>query len=203
MTRNVTVAATQMACSWDRPRTSPAPRTGAPGRRQGCADHPDPGTVRDPLFCQKPNPDYLQLATTVEENAAIAHFQALARVAGGIADQLLRTRRAPASTASRSSTPMAATSGSTARATSRTARLPREVLLQSGRHRLQVWQTRYARIGVGICWDQWFPNRRAAWPCSARNSCSTRPPSVANRTTPASARAITGSACSKAMPEPT
>ena len=21
----------------------------------------------------------------------------------------------------------------------------------------QVWQTRYARIGVGICWDQWFP----------------------------------------------
>ncbi len=61
----------------------------------------------------------------------------------------------------------------------------------------KVWQTRYARIGVGICWDQWFPNRRAAWPCSARNSCSTRPPSVANRTTPASARAITGSACSK------
>ncbi len=21
----------------------------------------------------------------------------------------------------------------------------------------QVWQTRYGRIGVGICWDQWFP----------------------------------------------
>lgn len=21
----------------------------------------------------------------------------------------------------------------------------------------RVWQTRYARIGVGICWDQWFP----------------------------------------------
>jgi N-carbamoylputrescine amidase len=20
-----------------------------------------------------------------------------------------------------------------------------------------VWQTRYAKIGVGICWDQWFP----------------------------------------------
>jgi N-carbamoylputrescine amidase len=20
-----------------------------------------------------------------------------------------------------------------------------------------VWQTRYARIGLGICWDQWFP----------------------------------------------
>ena len=21
----------------------------------------------------------------------------------------------------------------------------------------KVWQTRYARLGVGICWDQWFP----------------------------------------------
>ena len=21
----------------------------------------------------------------------------------------------------------------------------------------QVWDTRYARVGVGICWDQWFP----------------------------------------------
>lgn len=21
----------------------------------------------------------------------------------------------------------------------------------------QVWETRYARIGIGICWDQWFP----------------------------------------------
>ena len=21
----------------------------------------------------------------------------------------------------------------------------------------KVWDTRYARIGVGICWDQWFP----------------------------------------------
>lgn len=21
----------------------------------------------------------------------------------------------------------------------------------------KVWQTRYAKIGVGICWDQWFP----------------------------------------------
>ena len=21
----------------------------------------------------------------------------------------------------------------------------------------KVWNTRYAKIGVGICWDQWFP----------------------------------------------
>jgi N-carbamoylputrescine amidase len=26
-----------------------------------------------------------------------------------------------------------------------------------GRHRLPVWNTRHGRIGVGICWDQWYP----------------------------------------------
>ena len=25
----------------------------------------------------------------------------------------------------------------------------------------RAWQTRYAKIGVLICWDQWFPTRRA------------------------------------------
>ena len=23
--------------------------------------------------------------------------------------------------------------------------------------RFRVWQTKYAKIGVAICWDQWFP----------------------------------------------
>ncbi|HVA40708.1 MAG TPA: nitrilase-related carbon-nitrogen hydrolase, partial [Candidatus Binataceae bacterium] len=26
----------------------------------------------------------------------------------------------------------------------------------------KVWRTRYARIGVGICWDQWFPEAARA-----------------------------------------
>ena len=25
----------------------------------------------------------------------------------------------------------------------------------------KVWDTRYAKIGIGICWDQWFPEQRA------------------------------------------
>jgi predicted amidohydrolase len=26
-----------------------------------------------------------------------------------------------------------------------------------GAYSFQVWDTKYAKIGVGICWDQWFP----------------------------------------------
>ena len=33
----------------------------------------------------------------------------------------------------------------------------------------KVWDTAYAKIGVGICWDQWFRNPRAAWHCRALN----------------------------------
>ena len=25
----------------------------------------------------------------------------------------------------------------------------------------KVWDTRYAKIGIGICWDQWFLKQRA------------------------------------------
>lgn len=26
-----------------------------------------------------------------------------------------------------------------------------------GNSGFKVWDTKYAKIGVGICWDQWFP----------------------------------------------
>ena len=45
----------------------------------------------------------------------------------------------------------------------RRSRLHREVLLQRRRHRLpRVGDARTARIGVGICWDQWFPESARA-----------------------------------------
>ena len=42
---------------------------------------------------------------------------------------------------------------------SRRSALLREVLLHAGRRHpgFKVWKTRYATIGVLICWDQWYP----------------------------------------------
>ena len=43
----------------------------------------------------------------------------------------------------------------------RRPRLSGEVLFPPRRHGLPVWDTRFGRIGVGICWDQWYPETRA------------------------------------------
>ncbi len=46
----------------------------------------------------------------------------------------------------------------------------------------KVWKTRYATIGVLICWDQWYPGGRAHHePARARRCCSTRPRSAGIR----------------------
>ena len=47
----------------------------------------------------------------------------------------------------------------------------------------KAWKTRYGGIGVGICWDQWFPEAARAWRSRAPRSCSIRPPSARSRTT--------------------
>ena len=80
----------------------------------------------------------------------------------------------------------------------RRSALQREVLLHAGRrgarrsHRrigevakqasgFRVWNTRYANIGVLICWDQWYPEAARITACSAPTSCSIRRPSAGTR----------------------
>ena len=79
MSRTVTVAATQMACSWDRAanlaRAEQLVREAAAGGAQVVLLQE---LFETPYFCQKSNPDYLQLATTTEDNPAIRRFRKLA-----------------------------------------------------------------------------------------------------------------------------
>ncbi|MEG1042312.1 MAG: nitrilase-related carbon-nitrogen hydrolase, partial [Pseudomonas sp.] len=80
MSRTVTVAATQMACSWDRQdNLATAEKLVREAAAKGAQIILIQELFETPYFCQKPNPDYLQLATPVETNAAIEHFQALAK----------------------------------------------------------------------------------------------------------------------------
>ncbi|HEN4835082.1 TPA: N-carbamoylputrescine amidase, partial [Klebsiella pneumoniae] len=79
MSRVVTVAATQMACSWDRQANiANADRLVREAAAKGAQIILIQELFETPYFCQKPNPQYLQLATPVEQNPAIQHFQKLA-----------------------------------------------------------------------------------------------------------------------------
>ncbi|PZQ26599.1 MAG: N-carbamoylputrescine amidase, partial [Ectopseudomonas oleovorans] len=71
MSRIVTVAATQMACSWDIPANiANAERLVRQAAAQGAQIILIQELFEAPYFCQKPNADYTQLATTVAENPA-------------------------------------------------------------------------------------------------------------------------------------
>ena len=73
MSRVVTVAATQMACSWDSAANiANAEKLVRQAAAQGAQIILIQELFETPYFCQKPNADYLLLATATEVNAAIA-----------------------------------------------------------------------------------------------------------------------------------
>ena len=160
MSRIVTVAATQMACSWDRAanlaRAEQLVRQAAAGGAQIVLIQE---LFETPYFCQKPNPDYLQLATALADNPAIALCQALARELAVVLPVSFFER---AGRARFNSVAIIDADGSLL-GVYRKSHIPdgpgyhEKYYFNPGDSGLKVWNTRYAKIGVGICWDQWFP----------------------------------------------
>lgn len=160
MSRIVTVAATQMACSWDRAanlaRAEQLVRQAAAGGAQIVLIQE---LFETPYFCQKPNPDYLQLATALVDNPAIARCQALARELAVVLPVSFFER---AGRARFNSVAIIDADGSLL-GVYRKSHIPdgpgyhEKYYFNPGDSGFKVWNTRYAKIGVGICWDQWFP----------------------------------------------
>jgi N-carbamoylputrescine amidase len=160
MSRTVTVAATQMACSWDRQANlATAEKLVREAAAKGAQIILIQELFETPYFCQKPNADYLQLATPTETNAAIAHFQMLARELQVV---LPISYYELAGRARFNSIAIIDADGSNL-GVYRKSHIPdgpgyhEKYYFNPGDTGFKVWQTRYAKIGVGICWDQWFP----------------------------------------------
>lgn len=110
-------------------------------------------------FCQQRRYDYLDYAEPAAENLAVLHFQKLA-------DELEIV--IPVSFYERdqnvlyNSTAIIDADG-TDLGVYRKVHIPDDHYYQEkfyftpGNKGFPVWQTKYGRIGVGICWDQWFP----------------------------------------------
>ena len=160
MPRIVTVAATQMACSWDTAANlANAERLVRQAAGKGAQIILLQELFEAPYFCQKPNPDYLQLATPAESNPAILHFQKIAKelqVVLPISFYELAGR------ARFNSIAIIDADGSNL-GIYRKSHIPdgpgyhEKYYFNPGDTGFKVWNTRYAKIGVGICWDQWFP----------------------------------------------
>ena len=158
--RNVTVAATQMHCTWDREDTlQRADRLVRQAAEQGANIILLQELFETPYFCQRQDFSYMNLATTVEANPAIRHFSALAKQLQVV---LPISFFEPHGNTAFNSNAIIDADGSVDglyRNTHIPDGLPcaEKFYFTPGDTGFRVWDTAFGKIGVGICWDQWFP----------------------------------------------
>jgi N-carbamoylputrescine amidase len=158
--RNVTLAATQMACGSDRAanleRAEQLIRRAA---AQGANIILIQELFETPYFCQDQLPDFFALARPVEDNEGIAKFQSLARELGVVLPFSFFERD---NQAYFNSVAMIDAGGEML-GVYRKTHIPDGVGYQEkyyfnpGDTGFRVWQTKFGQVGLGICWDQWFP----------------------------------------------
>jgi len=158
--RNVTVAATQMACDWN--VEANIARADALVRQAAVAGAQIillQELFERCYFCQKQVPAYLDFATARTDNVAVRHFQALAKSLGVVLPISFYER---ANNALFNSVAVIDADGAVL-GVYRKSHIPdgpgysEKYYFSPGDTGFRVWKTRFATIGVGICWDQWFP----------------------------------------------
>jgi N-carbamoylputrescine amidase len=158
--RTVTVAATQMACDWNVERNLARADMLV---RKAATDGAQIILLQELFercyFCQKQVPAYLDFATTLADNPAVAHFRSVAKELNVVLPVSFFER---ANNVLFNSVAVIDADGSIL-GTYRKSHIPdgpgysEKYYFSPGDTGFRVWDTRYARIGVGICWDQWFP----------------------------------------------
>ncbi len=163
--RKVTVAATQMSCSWNREqniaRAEALVRSAAAAGAQIVLLQE---LFETPYFCQEEDPAHMALATRAEDNPALLHFRKVAREL----DVVLPISFFELAGRARYNTTAVIDADGAVLGLYRKAHIPdgpgyeEKYYFNPGDTGFKVWNTRHARIGVGICWDQWFPETARA-----------------------------------------
>jgi N-carbamoylputrescine amidase len=158
--RELTVAAMQFACGWDIDRNiASAERLVREAAGRGAQIILIQELFETPYFCIEQDSRHLRAATAVADNRAIAHFAKVARELGVVLPISFFEK---ANNAYFNSIAILDADG-TNLGVYRKAHIPNGPGYQEknyfspGDTGFKVWDTRFARIGVGICWDQWFP----------------------------------------------
>ena len=160
MSKMVTVAATQMACDWDiAANVERAEKLVREAAAKGAQIILIQELFEAPYFCIEQDPKHLRLATTVEANTTIRRFSELAKELEVV---LPVSWFEKAGKAFFNSMAMIDADG-TVMGVYRKTHIPNDLGYQEkqyfspGDTGFKVWDTRYAKVGLGICWDQWFP----------------------------------------------
>lgn len=157
--RKVKVAATQMSCSWNKEETlNKAEKLVRQAASQGAQIILLQELFETPYFCQQERYEYLNLATTVEENPAINKFKKIAKELNVVLPISFFER---AGNTTFNTVAVIDADGSIL-GIYRKTHIPdghsyeEKFYFSPGDTGFKVWKTAYGTIGVGICWDQWF-----------------------------------------------
>ena len=158
--RQVTVAATQMACTNDvRGNIARAEALVRQAAGQGAQIILIQELFENLYFCQDQVYDFLNLAAPLDENPAVKHFAPIAKELGVVLPISVYERAGQ----SNFNTIVIIDADGAILGHYRKSHIPdgpgysEKFYFSPGDTGFKVWQTKYAKIGVGICWDQWFP----------------------------------------------
>jgi N-carbamoylputrescine amidase len=158
--RNVKVAATQMSCSNNiEENIRKADKLVREVARQGAQIIQIQELFETPYFCQKEKSDYYAYATEVETNKAIRHFKKIAKELEVVLPISFYEKK---NNARYNSLAVIDANGEVL-GVYRKSHIPdgpgyeEKFYFNPGDTGFKVWDTRYGKIGIGVCWDQWYP----------------------------------------------
>ena len=163
--RPVCVAAVQFSCDWDSAANiARAERYVRAAAARGAQIILLPELFETPYFCIEQDTRHLALASPLAQSRAVQHFQKIARELGVVLPISFFERE---QVAYFNSIAIIDADGSIL-GVYRKSHIPNgpgyqeKTYFSPGDTGFKVWNTRFGRIGVGICWDQWFPEEARA-----------------------------------------
>ena len=156
----VTLAATQFSCTDDRAENlERAERIVREAAQQGANIILIQELFETPYFCKGHEPKYFNEAMPIADNPAVRKFQALAKELNVVLPASVYER---AGNAFYNSIAIIDAGGEIL-GTYRKSHIPEspgyheKFYFSPGDTGFKVWPTRFGKVGVAICWDQWFP----------------------------------------------
>ena len=156
----VTIAATQMACSWNRrENVENAERLVRQAAAKGAQIILLQELFETPYFCKDQDDANFSLAAEADDSPVVEHFGAVAEELGVVLPISFFER---AGNVYYNSLAVIDADGKVM-GVYRKSHIPdspgyqEKFYFSPGNSGFRAFDTRYARIGIGICWDQWFP----------------------------------------------